>query len=163
MGPVLVLGIGNILLQDEGVGVHVVEELRRMDLPPGVDALDGGTSGADLIDVIADREKVIVIDATDGDGEPGTVYRFTVHDLVRRTASIGSLHEFGFLESYLVTVRLGCPPHEVVFLGIQPERIQFGLDLSEKVSRQVPNVVRLVLNEIMQDRTEPQHGQVAAR
>lgn len=148
MEPVLVLGIGNILLQDEGVGVRVVERLQQMRLPPGVQTLDGGTSGADLIDAIADRAKVIVIDATDGDGEPGTVYRFTVGDLVRRVSSIGSLHELGFLDSYLMSVQLGCAPREVVFLGIQPERIQFGLDLSDKVSREVPKVIGLVLNEI---------------
>ncbi len=75
--PVLVLGIGNILLRDEGVGVRVIEKLQLMDLPDGVEVVDGGTAGADLLDVIAEREKVIVIDATDVNAEPGGIVRFT--------------------------------------------------------------------------------------
>jgi hydrogenase maturation protease len=70
---ILILGIGNILLSDEGVGVHAIRLLAAQELPPGIDILDGGTSGADLIDHLDGRTKVVVIDAALGDGAPGTV------------------------------------------------------------------------------------------
>ena len=146
----LILGIGNLLLRDEGVGVHVVKALAQAPLPEGVEALDGGTSGADLIDWIADRDKVIVVDATMADGRPGTVYRFDVDDLIRKTASLGSLHEFGFLETYLMARQLGCAPREVVIFGVQPAEVAFGLELSAPVRAQLPRVVELVLQEAQQ-------------
>lgn len=147
MKPYLILGVGNLLLKDEGVGVHVVNQLAKEELPDHVEVLDGGTSGADLVDVIANRTKVVVIDATEGDGEPGTLYRFTVHDLVRRVGSIGSLHEFGFLDSYLMSVQLKCPPAEVVIVGVQPRDVGFGLDLSDSVRNEIPKVIKLVMQE----------------
>ena len=143
----LVLGIGNVLLRDEGVGVHVVKALEETELPSGVETLDGGTSGANLVDWIAGRDKVIVVDATEADGRPGTVYRFTVDDLVRKTASMGSLHEFGFLETYLMARQLGCAPREVVIFGVQPAEVEFGLELSPRVRAQLPRVIDLVLEE----------------
>lgn len=147
MRPCLILGIGNLLLRDEGVGVHAVNRLLERELPAHIEVLDGGTSGADLVDVIANRTKVIVIDATEGDGEPGTIYRFTVHDLVRRVASVGSLHEFGFLDSYLMSAQLKCPPAEVVIVGVQPSDVGFGLELSPVVLNQIRKVIDLVLQE----------------
>lgn len=144
----LVLGIGNVLLRDEGVGVHVVRALEEAELPNGVETLDGGTSGADLIDWIAGRDKVIVVDATSADGRPGTVYRLSVEDLIRKTASLGSLHEFGFLETYLMARQLGCAPREVVIFGVEPADIEFGLELSASVRAQLPRVVELVLKEV---------------
>jgi len=143
----LILGIGNVLLKDEGVGVHALEALKDVALPGGTEKLDGGTSGADLVDWIAGREKVIVIDATAADGEPGTIYKFTIDDLIRKTYSIGSLHEFGFVETYLMAKQLGCAPREVVIFGVQPAEIVFGLDLSSKVQRQIPRLLELVVEE----------------
>ena len=75
--PILVLGIGNILLCDEGVGVRVIEALQTMELPATVEVFDGATAGVDLLDVLADRRKVIVIDAVQADGPCGAVFRFT--------------------------------------------------------------------------------------
>jgi len=143
----LILGIGNVLLMDEGVGVHVLNALKHVPLPHGVEVLDGGTSGADLVDYIADREKLIVIDATVADGEPGTVYKFTIDDLIRKTSQMGSLHEFGFVETYLMAKQLGCAPREVVIFGVQPAEIEFGLDLSDSVQKQVPRLLKLVVEE----------------
>jgi len=81
MTPTLVLGIGNILLKDEGVGVHVVQALHNAETPPGVELYDGGTFGIDLIDTIAGRKRVIVVDAVQADKPPATVLRFTDKEL----------------------------------------------------------------------------------
>ena len=112
--PILVLGIGNILLRDEGVGVRVIEQMQKLRLPDDVELVDGGTAGADLLDVLAERRKVIVIDAVQADCEPGTVLRFTADDLVRPDRVGMSLHELGLGEALAMTRQLGCVPEEVV-------------------------------------------------
>ncbi|MBL7146939.1 MAG: HyaD/HybD family hydrogenase maturation endopeptidase [Phycisphaerae bacterium] len=146
--PVLVLGIGNILLRDEGVGVRVIEQMQKMHLPDEVELVDGGTAGADLLDVLAERRKVIVIDAVQADCEPGTVLRFTADDLVRPDGVGMSLHELGLGEALTMAMQLGCAPEDVVVFGIKPKDIECGLELSEEIVSSVPKVIKLVLEEI---------------
>jgi hydrogenase maturation protease len=148
MAPTLILGIGNILLGDEGVGVRAVEALARRELPAGVEAVDGGTGGADLVEVIADRTRLIVIDAVAAGAEPGTVFRFTPGDLTSGTRPALSLHEFGLLETLAMAERLGCAPGEVVIFGVQPKTVAPGLELSPEVAAAVPAVIDQVLAEL---------------
>ena len=146
--PILVLGIGNILLRDEGVGVRVIEQMRKMHLPDNVELVDGGTAGADLLDVLAERRKVIVIDAVQAEAEPGTVLRFTADELVQPDGVGMSLHELGLGEALTMTRQLGCAPKDVVVFGIKPKDTGSGLELSEEVEASVPKVVELILPEI---------------
>ena len=145
---ILVLGIGNILLRDEGVGVRVIEQMQEIPVPDDVELVDGGTAGADLLDVLAERQKVIVIDAVQADCEPGTVLRFTADDLVRPDGVGISLHELGLGEALTMTRQLGCAPKDVVVFGIKPKDLGCGLELSEEIAASVPKVVKLVLAEI---------------
>ncbi len=146
--PILVLGIGNILLRDEGVGVRVIERMREMPVPEDVELVDGGTAGADLLEVLAERRKVIVIDAVQSECEPGTVLRFTADELVRPDGVGMSLHEVGLGESLIMTRQLGCEPEDVVVFGITPKNIESGLELTEEIAASVPKVIELVLAEI---------------
>ncbi len=146
--PILILGIGNILLRDEGVGVRVIEQMQKLRLPDDVELVDGGTAGADLLDVLAERRKVIVIDAVQADCEPGTVLRFSADDLTRPDGVGMSLHELGLGEALIMTRQLGCAPEDVVVFGIKPREITCGLELSEEIAASVPKVVKLVLAEI---------------
>ena len=98
--PILILGIGNILLRDEGVGVRVIETLQQQKTPDTIDLVDGGTSGADLIDILADRRKVIIVDAVDAGKAPGTVIRFEEDDLENIPNSALSLHELGIAQNF---------------------------------------------------------------
>jgi hydrogenase maturation protease len=154
MNPTLVLGIGNILLKDEGVGVHAVRELaaraERGGSPGrhGVELYDGGTFGIDLLDTLANRRKVIVIDAVRADAAPGTVLRFTAADLVRPGRPDLSLHQVGLFETLAMARQLGCAPEEVVIFGIVPMALDPGLELSPEVAAVVPKVVELVLAEL---------------
>lgn len=151
MTPILVLGIGNILLKDEGVGVHVVEAMAGQAPPPqDVEFVDGGTFGPDLIDIIANRRKVIVVDAVQAAGGPGTVLRFTDRDLAAKTEVSVSLHEVGLLETLLMAKHLGCAPQEVVILGVIPQDISPGLEMTEEVAAVVPKVIALVREELRQ-------------
>jgi hydrogenase maturation protease len=146
--PILILGIGNILLRDEGVGVRVIERMQKIRLPDDVELIDGGTAGADLMDVLAERKKVIVIDAVQADCEPGTILRFTADDLTGPDGVGMSLHELGLGEALKMTKQLGCAPENVVVFGIKPKDISCGLELSEQISASVPQVIELVLAEI---------------
>ncbi len=146
--PILVLGIGNILLRDEGVGVRVIEQMQKMHLPDEVELVDGGTAGADLLDVLAERRKVVVIDAVQAEAEPGTVLRFNADDLVQPERVGISLHELGLGQALTMTKQLGCAPGNVVVFGIKPKDTTCGLDLSAEIASRVPDVIRLVLEEI---------------
>jgi len=154
--PILVLGIGNILLGDEGVGVRIVEALRacidasrrERAMPEDVEVADGGTGGADLVDLMAGRRKVIVIDAAEFDGRPGDILRFTAADLGRREGIGLSLHDLGLAEALTMMRHLGCAPEEVVIFGIKPKRIAPGLDLTAEVAAAVPKAVERVLEEL---------------
>jgi hydrogenase maturation protease len=154
---VLVLGLGNILLRDEGVGVHVVRALEQASLPPEMELCDGATAGLDLLDVLADRRKVVVIDALGGDSSPGTVLRLSGADLTAGTetdrragpsAAAVSLHELGFVEALWLARRLGLAPPDVVVIGVRPYDIGWGLELSPEMARLAPRLVELVLAEL---------------
>jgi len=154
MKTIMILGIGNILLKDEGVGVHVVRELsvraERGGSPGrhGVELYDGGTFGIDLLDTLANRRKVIVIDAVRADAAPGTVLRFTAADLAQREEADLSLHQVGLCETLAMARQLGCAPEEVVIFGVVPMALEPGLELSPEVAAVVPKVVELVLAEL---------------
>jgi hydrogenase maturation protease len=154
MPPVLVLGVGNILLRDEGVGVHVVQAIEAqvaagdLALPADVEVCDGGTLGMDLLDLIEDRRKVIVIDAVEADAAPATVLRFTAEDLARRQAVDLSLHQLGLFEMLAMARYLGRAPQKVVIFGIVPKDMSPGLELSAEVAAVVPEVIKRVLAEI---------------
>ncbi|UCE60578.1 MAG: HyaD/HybD family hydrogenase maturation endopeptidase [Phycisphaerales bacterium] len=144
----LVLGVGNILLRDEGVGVRVVEAMQAVEIPKGVELYDGATAGFDLLDVLADRRKVIIVDAVDGNAEPGTVFRLTPEDLMPRDGQCASLHDMGVLETLELVKRLGIAPEEVVIIGIKPKELSWGLELSPEIARVVPEVIELLLAEL---------------
>jgi hydrogenase maturation protease len=145
---VLILGLGNILLRDEGVGVRVVQAMELLDLPPEVELFDGATAGLDLLDVLGERRQVIVIDAIEGDIEPGTVLRLAPEDLAPREGRGVSLHELGFMETLTVAKRLGIAPQQVTVFGIKPRDVSWGLELSPEIDRLVPDVVKHVLAEL---------------
>ena len=146
--PTLILGVGNILLQDEGVGVRVIEVMQRMKVPSNVELVDGGTAGLDLLDVVANRRKVIVIDAVQADNKPGTVLQFGADDFMPQGVATISLHQVGLLETLMMAKHLGCPPRQVVIFGIEPKEMGYGLELSAEVVAVVPKVIELVFAEL---------------
>ena len=145
--PILVLGIGNILLRDEGVGVRAIEALRRHALPAGVELCDGGTAGLALADVLAGRRKVIVIDAMQAGLPPGTIRRLTPADLLPPSAAGVSVHEAGLVEALHSAHLLGETPEDVVIIGVQPGDVSPGLELTAAVAAALPQVIDLVLAE----------------
>jgi len=145
---ILVLGVGNILLSDEGVGVRVVEAMKEIKLPDNVELLDGGTGAFDLLDVIANRDKVIIIDAAKGSGESGAVYRFGPDDIRMQRQCLTSVHQVSLLDTLSLARLAGCSPQEIIIFGIEPKELGWGLELSPKVAAAVPRVIELVLSEL---------------
>lgn len=146
--PLLILGVGNILLSDEGVGVRIIEAMKEVTLPDNVELLDGGTGALDLLDVMANRDKVIIIDAVKGGGEPGAVYRFGPEDIRMQRQCFTSVHQVSLLDTLSMARLAGCSPSDIVIFGIEPRRVDWGLELSPKVAAAVPRVIELVLNEL---------------
>jgi hydrogenase maturation protease len=144
---VLVLGIGNILLGDEGLGVHVIHRLRCLRMPPGVELVDGGTGGADLLEFICGRRKVIVVDAMDAGLDAGAIRRLTLDDLARGDHPAISLHEVSILDAVAMARLLGEAPADLVAIGVQPADLGPGDLLSPVLEGVMPKIIDAVLAE----------------
>ncbi len=144
---ILVLGVGNLLLSDEGVGVHVAQKLLNMDLPPEVEVIEGGTDGFGLINIISEADRLVLIDAVKGGGSPGSIYRFDVGDIPGSTSLFKtSLHQVGILEVINLSGLVGKTPHTTV-IGVEPKDVGTGMELSPEIEALVPRIIKLVLEE----------------
>jgi len=144
----VVLGVGNLLLKDEGVGIHLVQKLADILDRTDVDIIDGGTD-PDIVSLIGDNvEKLIVIDAANAGDKPGTIYRFDVDELESRLSGAVSLHEIGIVDSIKMMSLIGKRPKSVTVIGVEPGTIDFGIELSPELSERLPKIIEIVLNEI---------------
>jgi hydrogenase maturation protease len=133
MGTVLVLGLGNPLLSDDGVGPRAIERLARgYRFPGNVELLDGGTGGLRLAAEVAEAEKLLVLDAVDAGLPPGSVLALEPPWREMKSAKL-SPHEIS-LGDILALARTAGGPQEVVVLGVQPERLGAGVELSPAVA-----------------------------
>lgn len=148
---IIVLGIGNILQSDEGVGVRVVEKLiRDYSFPENVELYDGGTTGMHgLLPLIEEADHLIAIDAVNGKGEPGEIYRFTLHDFKLTIPKKISAHDVGFIECLAVAELNDSLPKSTVVIGIQPEDMEtMSAELSLCIKEKFDDLVRLTLQEL---------------
>ena len=152
MAETLVLGLGNILLRDEGVGVRVVERLlEQYEFPEEVRVMDGGTLGLDLLPYVEVASRLLVIDAVQAGKPPGTLVRMEGDEIpVFLDASKVSPHQEGLQDLLAVALLKGYLPEELVFWGAQIESLAVGLELSEPVAAQVDALGGKVLQELAQ-------------
>jgi hydrogenase maturation protease len=145
---IAVLGIGNLLLKDEGVGVHLVQKLAGIVSDANVNIIDAGTY-PDFLSLVDDStDKLIIIDAVKADNRPGTIYRISLSDADLDLASPISLHEMGVLDSLKTMAFFNRQPKSTVIIGIEPKTIDFGLELSPEVGEKLPEIIESVLKEI---------------
>ena len=143
-----VIGVGNILLCDEGIGVHVVRELSRRGVPPGVEYLDGGVAGATLLNLIEGEDSVVLVDAVDAPFPPGTVLRLSPDELAGPRGPSWSLHDLN-LAGTLGMMRLRGTLPRTLILGVVPADIEtYSLDLSEPLASRFEEIVGKVLGEV---------------
>ena len=150
----MVLGIGNVFLRDDGVGVHVVRELERQAahddalLPPGTQLVDGGTLGIDLLPLIAGARAVLLVDAALLGGVPGDLAVLRGHDLWARRGDPRAIRPAG-IDDLLAAARLvDLLPATVSLLGIEPGKIAAGLDLTTAVRAALPDTVAAAIGEL---------------
>jgi hydrogenase maturation protease len=151
----LVIGIGNTLLKDEGVGVKCVEYLRSSGLNKGIKLLDGATFGFDLLEEMKGFEKVVIVDAVDMGKEPGHIAGFDAEQILSLPSDKKfSLHEIGLADVIQVGKRIGYTFSNVRIVGIQPSEVSLGDSLSEKVMKKLPILAERVLKEINNQKGE---------
>lgn len=142
----LILGVGNLLLSDEGVGVRAIEALeQRFVFPPGVTLQDGGTSGMELLEVMASRALIIVVDAVKSDSAPGSLFMLEDDDVPAFFSQRLSPHQLG-LADVLMALRLTDEfPQRLVLLGIEPESLAPGMALTPTVARAMEGAIAQVV------------------
>ncbi|MDA8096147.1 MAG: hydrogenase maturation protease [Clostridia bacterium] len=147
MRRTIVLGLGNILMQDDGIGVRVIEALQDTELPDGVELVDAGTGVYSLIYDLEGADRIIVVDAVQGGGEPGTVYRIPGEELDSFRDEAVSTHDIRFPEVMTILAQHGHHPAVVVY-GVEPAEVDLGMELTPSVMAVLPRVTALVLDEI---------------
>ena len=144
---VLVLGIGNILLSDEGAGVKAVEELQnRYDCSDVVEIVDGGTTGIELLSYFEDRSHILIIDAVKTGNKPGAIVR--IEDPPAFLQKKISPHQIGLADVLGIAVITDSMPKNVTLFGIEPKQLSTGLELSTEVARSLSQLVDMVVAEL---------------
>jgi hydrogenase maturation protease len=143
---ILIVGMGNLIYRDEGIGVHIIQEMMKMKLPSHIELLDIGTSTMDLISYIKNVKKMIVIDAMKAGGVPGSMYRCRPEDLFPKDEKPISLHEIGLLETLNMANKMGMVI-DTVIIGVEPKVMDWGMDLTKEVEDKIPIIIEAVLKE----------------
>jgi len=143
----LVLGLGNTLFKDDGLGVQAIERLEVASL--SVEIKNGATLGLGLFETLKNADKAVVVDAVDMGQTPGTIARFTALEILDLPASQNfSLHEIGLLEVLKIGKSLNEDFRNVIIIGVQPKEIGPGEGLSEEVEKAVPQVLEMIKKEV---------------
>lgn len=146
---ILIIGIGNTLLQDEGIGVHLINELRKMSVPDNVFLVDNSSGELDLMDYMHKGiEKVIIIDAIKGGRTPGTTFRLSANEVITATKHIYALHHTELVDTCHMIDLFGRKPKEIVIVGVVPKETEWSLSLSPELQAKVPEIIRVVFDEI---------------
>jgi hydrogenase maturation protease len=146
--PLLILGLGNVLLEDDGVGGAAVSRLLDRFAPPaGVRVLDGGTLGLSLLPYLESADAVILVDAVRADGAPGTLVRLDGDDVAPAVATRLSPHQVGVADLLDGARWLGRYPDRVVLLGLVPASMDLSVGLSPLVRASLPELIEQIVEE----------------
>jgi hydrogenase maturation protease len=147
---ILVLGIGNTVMSDDGVGVKVVQRLaKEYRLPAYVDVMDGGTLGLDILPRLEGIEKLLIVDALETGYSPGTCIRLAGEEIPFALETKVSPHQMGLKDLLSVSELMeGQLPAEMVLIGVQPESIEMDTELTPVVEAQLDKLLSLVLDEL---------------
>lgn len=141
----LILGLGNLLLSDEGVGVHAARALAERKLPPDVSVVEAGTAFLDVLPEIENADRILLIDAMEAGGAPGSIYRVPF-DQCRHPEMLASLHGFDMSRVLFMAGNTRAP--EVTVFGVEPAKIEWGTELSPAVQRMLPALETAIMNEL---------------
>jgi len=144
----LVIGLGNVLRGDDGVGVRVIQALSAQPLAPDVEVVDGGTQGLGLVGLFEGRERIILVDAADVGKAPGQFVRFHLSeaDLPGADEHL-SIHAAGLRDALMLAQALKILPDRVIIYGVQPARLDWDSELSSEVRAAVPRLAAALVEE----------------
>jgi hydrogenase maturation protease len=146
---ITLLGLGNILMRDEGVGVHALRYLGdHYQIPPDLEVVDGGTSGLDLLPYIENRDRLLIVDAVNFRKEPGYIGVLQDQEIPALFARKDSLHHLGLMDVLAAAQLLGVAPKTICLIGIQPLAIETGLDLTDTLQARLPLLMARILAQL---------------
>ncbi len=149
MEDTLIIGAGNLLFTDDGVGIHAIQRLQAPgQLPEGVDVLDGGTLGLNLLAYLEGVRSLLIIDAMDTGRPPGTLVRLAGDQAPAYFSLKISPHQVSIPDLLLAAKLIGLYPENLVILGVQPESTNTGLELSPSVAAQLDRLVAMAIDEV---------------
>ena len=152
---ITLIGLGNILLKDEGVGVHVANAIReRYSFSPEVEIIDGGTLGLDLLHYFEDRDKVLLVDAVDFRKEPGYIGIMDNDAIPSTLFTKLSVHHIGLSDVLFAAKLLDYKPSKIRLIGIQPQSLDVGLDVTDCIASKIEELMRLVIETLKEWKVE---------
>jgi hydrogenase maturation protease len=139
----VVLGLGNMLMADDGVGLAALAKLQdEWFVPRDVSLVDGGTWGMNLLHIVEGADRLLIFDAIDVGGPPGSLVRLAADDIPRFLAQKVSPHQIDLREVLALAELRGMLPRDLIALGLQPQRIEMSTDLSHPVAARLDDLVR---------------------
>jgi hydrogenase maturation protease len=148
-GQILVIGLGNPIMGDDGLGLAALDRLRReWSLPESVHLVDGGTWGMNLLPLVEDAERVVFLDAIDVGTAPGALVQLERKDLPRFLALKLSPHQIGLEEVLAVAELRGRLPGQLVAMGLQPGRVEMVSGLSPEVDCRLDELISAVVERL---------------
>ena len=159
---VTILGVGNVILTDEGFGVRAAEYLdHHYTFPDNVQIVDGGTLGIELTQYVTGTNKLLVIDSINGGAEPGTVFRFHNDAIMEHFQDKLSAHEIGIQDVLALLTVTGHKIPEVIVIGAQPFDLEAGVGLSDGMQALLPQIVEQILKDLRGWGIEAQRKEIA--
>lgn len=152
---IIILGIGNLLLGDEGIGIHFVRMLNEDDLDyANLEIIDGGIC-PEFASFVEDAHKLIIVDAVKGGKKPGTIYHFSIDAVMVDLPMKLSLHQMDVIDSLKMLKLVGREPKDTIIIGIEPKNIDCGLELSPEVKKGLAELRKIVIEEIKKTKLLP--------
>jgi len=147
MKDVVIIGIGNILMQDDAMGVNVIRQLENENLPSTIEVVDGGTSALNMLSYFIEYKKLIIVDCLKAGHKPGTIYRIQPEDIAGYDGRNLTIHDVQILDVVKMAKMMGKFPQVVIF-GIEPQQIDLGLEMTELMNSKIPEVIKHIKSEL---------------
>jgi len=145
---VLILGVGNLLLTDDGFGVHVINALRELPLPPNVTLIEAGIVSHQLIPEFHAADLLIFVDAVEAGDTPGSIFRFRPEDMQFMSQLKVSLHDMSLIDVLHMTALTGDRP-ETIIIAVQPKDVRTcSMELNYEIKAVIPRVIELIFEEL---------------
>jgi hydrogenase maturation protease len=148
MKKTVIIGFGNLLMGDDGVGIHVIQELCQRNLPAGVEMVDGGVASYTELQTVREADRLMIVDAVTGSGAPGDIYCLAPEEIqLAVPAPAYSLHDFSLAEALCLAQKSGDLPPTTIY-GIEPACFDMKLELTPAVATAAQSLVQLICQEL---------------